>query len=166
MEEPFSASASGFYVVGLEVRTSKALEDDPQTARVPALWERFGRENLAEQIPRRLAKGHPFCVYFDYQYPAEASFRQAERGVAYSVVLGYQVPSLEDVPPGLRGLYVPGGKYLVFSTEPQKLAQAWTDIQNYFTQPGKPQRAFTYDYEEYFCQNAPCDEVRIYVALC
>lgn len=51
MEEPFPASASGFYVVGLEVRTSKALEDDPQTARVPALWERFGRENLAEQIP-------------------------------------------------------------------------------------------------------------------
>jgi len=96
----------------------------------------------------------------------EAYFRRAERGVAYSVVLGYQVPSLEDVPPGLRGLYVPCGKYLVFSTEPQKLAQAWTDIQNYFTQPGKPQRAFTYDYEEYFCQNAPCDEVRIYVALC
>ncbi|PZA06403.1 MULTISPECIES: GyrI-like domain-containing protein [unclassified Meiothermus] len=163
MEEPFPISASGFYVVGLEARvplresseahTSPTLEADPQTARIPDLWKRLEQGDLAAQIPRRLAKGHPFCVRFDYGQSA------------YSVVLGYQVPSLEDVPHGLRGLYIPSGRYLVFPTASQQLAQTWEAIQRYFAQPGAPQRAFTYEYEEHFCPSAPCDEVRIYIAL-
>jgi predicted transcriptional regulator YdeE len=155
MEEPFSASASGFYVVGLEARTSQTLEADPQTARIPDLWKRLEQGDLAEQIPRRLAKGHPFCVRFDYEQSTGA----------YSVVLGYQVPGLEDVSHGLRGLYIPSGRYLVFPTASPELAQTWGAIQQYFARPGSPQRAFTYEYEEHFCQSAPCDEVRIYIAL-
>jgi predicted transcriptional regulator YdeE len=171
MEKPYRASESGFYVVGLETRTSKTLEDNPQTARIPALWERSRRENLEEQIPRRLAKGHPFCVYFDYE--------NGHTG-AYSVVVGYQVPGLEDVPPGLTGLSIPGGKYLVFTAEPQDVAQTWAAVWDYFAQPSAPRRAFTYDYEEYFprpqggveyrgsgtaSRGEGRDEVRIYVAV-
>lgn len=169
MEKPYRANESGFYVVGLETRTSKTQEDNPQTARIPALWERFRQENLEEQIPRRLAKGHPFCVYFDYEN---------KHAGAYSVVVGYQVPGLEDVPPGLTGLNIPGGKYLVFTTKPEKVAQTWAEIGDYFAQPGAPARAYTYDYEEYLgrpqegeeyfggvVEYRSADEVRIYVAV-
>ncbi|MER3480208.1 MAG: hypothetical protein C4327_06895 [Meiothermus sp.] len=140
MEKPYRASQSGFYVAGLEARTSPPLEADPQTAKIPQLWQRFRTQGLESRLPRRLAQGHPFCVYFDYE--------EGPAG-AYSVVLGYQVPGLEDVPPGLTGLNIPGGRYLVFTTHSDNVAQTWAEIQNYFAQPGSPVRAYTYDYEEH-----------------
>ncbi|GEM84161.1 GyrI-like domain-containing protein [Meiothermus hypogaeus] len=153
MDKPVRTRESGFFVAGYEVRTSLALEQNPQTAKIPALWEKIERGELELLIPKRLAKGKPFGVY--YNYAPEGSF---------SVLLGYQVMGQDDVPPGLSGLNVPGGWYLMFTAQgasPARVAQTWQHIRTYFAQSGAPQRAYTFDYEVY--ENS--QRVSIFVAV-
>lgn len=140
---PYPTIESDFFVLGYEIRTSSTLEADPATARIPALWRRFYAERLEDQIPKRMAKSKPFVVYFNYH--------SDHRG-EYSVLLGYQVPGLDDAPAGLSGLHVPGGKYLMFTAEGEPsraVPQAWAGIWEYFARPGAPVRAYAYDYEVY-----------------
>ncbi len=141
MDKPVRTTESGFFVAGYQVRTHPGLEADPQQAKLPALWRQMESGALERLLPRRLARGKPFVVYFDYEEPPQG---------AYSVLLGYQVVGQADVPPGLGGLYVPAGRYLMFTAlgpKPQAPAQAWREIRAYFAQPGAPPRAYTYDFE-------------------
>ncbi|MCX7803483.1 MAG: GyrI-like domain-containing protein [Meiothermus ruber] len=154
MERPVRTLESGFFVAGYEVRTSLALEHDPQTARIPPLWQKIESGALELLIPKRLAKGKPFVVYFHYE---------SEQG-PFSVLLGYQVRGQDDVPSGLSGLNVPGGRYLMFSVpsaRPESVKEAWQQIRAYFQQPGAPKRAFTFDYEVY--ENT--QRVSVFVAI-
>lgn len=153
MERPVRTHESGFLVAGYEVRTSLTLEQNPQTARIPPLWHQIESGELELLIPKRRAKGKPFVIYYHYEN---------EQG-PFSVLLGYQVMGPDDVPPGLSGLNVPGGRYLVFtapSSRPE-LGQAWLQIRTYFEQPGTPKRAFNFDYEVY--ENT--QRVSIFVAI-
>jgi predicted transcriptional regulator YdeE len=155
MQKPVSSRENGFYVVGMETRTTNALEADPSTAKIPALWERVRSDPLMESIPKRLAKGKTFGVYYNYEGP--------ENG-AYSLLVGYQVPDLRDVPMGLKGVTVEDGRYLVFTAEgemPGALRLTWTEIWEYFRQPGAAKRAFSYDYEIY----DSFTKVSVYIAL-
>lgn len=141
MDKPIRASESGFFVAGYEVRTSNVAEANPQTAKIPPLWEKIERGALEALIPKRLAKGKPFVVYHNYQSNHQGP---------YSLLVGYQVIGQDDVPMGLSGLNVPAGRYLMFTAEgpkPGSVAQAWHRIQYYFEQPGALQRAYTFDYE-------------------
>jgi predicted transcriptional regulator YdeE len=154
MEQPVRTNESGFFVAGYEVRTSLALEQNPQTARIPPLWSKIESGELELQIPKRLAKGKPFVVYHSYE---------SEQG-PFSVLLGYQVLGQDDVPPGLSGLNVPGGRYLMFTvlgSRPELVRQAWQQIQAYFQQPRTPKRAYTFDYEVH--ENT--QRVSIFVAI-
>ncbi|MCX7600761.1 MAG: GyrI-like domain-containing protein [Meiothermus sp.] len=155
MDKPVRTSESGFFVAGYEVRTSQRAEADPQTAKIPALWEKIERGELELLIPKRLAKGKPFVVYYNHQDPPHGP---------YSVLLGYQVIGSDDVPPGLSGLNVPAGRYLMFTAlgpRPGSVVQAWHFIQSYFEQPGAPRRAYTFDYEVH--ENS--QRVSIFVAI-
>ncbi len=153
MERPIRTRESGFFVAGYEVRTSAALEQDSQTARMPPLWHKIESGALELLIPKRMAKGKPFVVYYNYDGQG-----------AFSVVLGYQVLGPDDVPPGLSGLNVPGGRYLMFTvpgSRPEMVRQAWQQIRAYFEQPGQPQRAYSFDYEVH--ENT--QRVSIFVAI-
>lgn len=141
MGKPVRTSESGFFVAGYEARTSRVAEAHPQTAKIPALCEKIERGELEALIPKRLAKGKPFVVYYNYE---------SDSGGPFSVLLGYQVIGQADVPKGLSGLNVPAGRYLMFTAEgprPGSVAQAWHEIHTYFEQSGAPQRAYTFDYE-------------------
>ncbi|RIH82887.1 Integron-associated effector binding protein [Calidithermus terrae] len=141
MQRPYPTTESDFYVLGYSARTSDALEADPATARIPGLWRRFHTEGLEDRIPKLRAKGKPFAVYFDYAGGAAGG---------YSVLVGYQVPGLDDAPAGLSGLHVRGGRYLMFTAEgspAQAVPRAWAEIREYFARPGAPARAYAYDYE-------------------
>ena len=143
MTKPFPTRESGFFVAGLEVRTSNALEADPKTARIPELWQRFGSADFYAKVPRKLAKEKPFAVYYNYDSDASSM---------YSVAVGYQVPGLNDVAEGLVGLNVPAGKYLMFTADGNPalaVPAAWQTIWDYFKQPGAPKRAYSFDYEVY-----------------
>jgi len=155
MGQPVLSQEGGFYVLGLEVRTSAALEADLATARIPGLWAQVYHDPRLEGLPRRLAKGKLFGVYHAYQ---------GDENGAYSLLAGYQVPDLREVPAGLKGLAVPGGRYLVFTAEgelPGALRQTWEAIQGYFARPDAPRRAFSYDYEIY----EDLTRVSVYIAL-
>ncbi|GIW25554.1 GyrI-like domain-containing protein [Meiothermus sp.] len=155
MDKPVRTFESGFFVAGYEVRTSHATEANPQTAKIPALWEKIERGELELLIPKRLAKGKPFVVYYNYQDPPSGP---------YSVLLGYQVIGQDDVPPGLSGLNVPGGRYLMFTAQgprPESVLRTRQEIEAYFRQPGAPRRAYTFDYEVY--ENS--QRVSLFVAI-
>lgn len=142
MEVPIPTYESGFFVAGYEVRTSLALEQNPQTARIPPLWSKVESGALESLLPKRLAKGKPFVVYYHHESPQGP----------FSVLLGYQVMGQDDLPPGLSGLNVPGGRYLMFTvpgSRPESVRQAWQQIRAYFEQPGRAQRAYSFDYEVY-----------------
>lgn len=154
MQKPVSSRENGFYVVGMETRTTNAFEADPTTAKIPALWGQVRHEPLMESISKRMAKGKMFGVYHDYQ---------SDENGAYSFLVGYQVPALDDVPAGLKSLTVDDGRYLVFTAEgdmPGALTQTWQYIWDYFKQPGS-KRAFSYDYEVYESYT----RVSVYIAI-
>ncbi|MDX2007693.1 MAG: GyrI-like domain-containing protein [Meiothermus sp.] len=141
MNRPYPTRESGFFVAGLETRTSPELEAYPRTAKVPALWQQFNTAEFYAKVPRKLAKEKPFVVYHSYG---------PEGSGAYSVTLGYQVPGLNDVAEGLSGLNVPPGRYLMFTAEGNPalaVPATWKGIQDYFKQPNAPRRAYTFDYE-------------------
>jgi predicted transcriptional regulator YdeE len=152
MDKPYSTRISGFYVLGLEERTSNAAESDPATAKIPILWGRFYGDNLAAQIPKRLDKGRPYGVYFDYE---------GDHGGAYSVLAGYQVRSLESAQPGMMGLSIPSGKYQVFTAKgAAEVPRAWANIWEYFAK-AKAKRSYQYDFEVYEGE----EKVSIYIGV-
>lgn len=57
-----------------------ALEQNPQTARIPPLWSKVESGALESLLPKRLAKGKPFVVYYHHESPQGP----------FSVLLGYQ----------------------------------------------------------------------------
>lgn len=155
LDKPYPTRESSFYVVGLQARTSNAAESNPQTAKIPALWQKVYSGELEALVPKRIAKSKPFSVYYDYQ---------SDHSGAYSVVVGYQVRGLGEVPEGLTGLSVSGGRYLMFTAEGELSAvvpQTWGYIWEYFKQPGAPKRAYTYDYEVYESSS----KVQIFIAV-
>lgn len=143
MDKPVRTSESGFFVVGLEARTTNMAEQNPQTAKIPALWQQFGSAEFYGKVKHKLAKEKPFAVYHNYESDYQG---------AYSITVGYQVPGLDDAPADLTGLRVPSGRYLMFTAEgdaARAVPAAWAYILDYFKQPGVPKRAYTYDYEVY-----------------
>ncbi|MER3482235.1 MAG: AraC family transcriptional regulator [Meiothermus sp.] len=155
MQKPVSSRENGFYVVGMETRTTNAAEADPATAKIPALWERVRSDPLMEQTPKRMAKGKLFGVYYNYE---------SDENGAYSLLVGYQVNPADELPAGLKGVTVDDGRYLVFTAEgemPGALTQTWKEIWEYFRQPNAPKRAFSYDYEIY----ESFTKVSVYIAI-
>jgi len=47
---PESRRAEPKRIVGLAMRTTNTAESDPSSAKIPKLWERFGKERWAERL--------------------------------------------------------------------------------------------------------------------
>ncbi|OEH45489.1 hypothetical protein lpari_03540 [Legionella parisiensis] len=60
---PELIKVEAFNVVGLRERTKNINEFNPQTAKLPALWDRFHQSQIAAQKPNSLIYG----VYSDYE---------------------------------------------------------------------------------------------------
>ncbi|RIH89923.1 Integron-associated effector binding protein [Meiothermus luteus] len=142
MERPILTREWGFLVAGYAVRTAHSAEADPSRARLPGLWAQLEGGALELALPRRLAKGKPFVVYHDYDADQDRC----------TMLVGYQVRGLEDVPDGLAALNVPSGRYLMFTAQgpqPQTARRAWVEVEAYFRQPHAPRRAYSFDFEVY-----------------
>src|SRR4051794_19458744 len=96
----------GLTVVGVAARTTNRAEADPATATIPALWQRFFREQ--EQIPGRRDRDIVVGVYTAYE---------SDHTGEYSLIVGGEVSDTSSVPEGLVSVVVPPGRYLVFSAE-------------------------------------------------
>lgn len=143
-----------FNLMGIETRTTNAREQDPETARIGKLWERFYTEKLVGKIPNRVDSLLLYGVYHKYH---------SDQNGAYSLLAGAEVTTLDNTPEDMTGITIPEGEYLVFSRTgkmPEMVGEAWQAIWNYFSTKGQYERAFTADFEVYYS-----DHIEIYIAI-
>jgi predicted transcriptional regulator YdeE len=136
-------------VVGIEARVAPS----DAASKIPALWARFAREGVAVK-PRGDDPG-VYAVYCDYERDGAAS---------YTMVLGFAVDAATEVPPGLRRVRLPAGRYARFEVEGQPqptLWGAWSFINGAWGERGT--RRFIADAERYL--SAPAADGAVHAAL-
>ncbi|HRD71372.1 MAG TPA: GyrI-like domain-containing protein [Legionella sp.] len=143
--QPILKHVDGFIVRGLAVRTKNRDEFNPETAKLPNLWQQFYSSNpsLNPLI---------FGVYSGYESDANGY---------YDVTVGTINinPSIE-----LSSVTINSGNYLVFQGKgqmPQAIIETWQRIWDYFTETSPYQRCFVTDFEKYNKSN----EVEIYIGV-
>ncbi len=136
----------GFNIMGFSTRTQNRDESDGNTAKIPALWQRFYSSEL-------MPAGAPiFGVYSNYDTD--------EQGF-YIVTAGVKTQRRQ---PQYTSSEVQTGNYLVFQGKgpmPSAVIEAWTQVWQYFKETDEYQRNFTSDFEEYTGPN----EVAIYIGI-
>jgi predicted transcriptional regulator YdeE len=141
------------HILGIALKTSN--EKGRAEREIPAHWNRFFTERIADKIPNKL-NNTIFSLYTDY----EGDFTKP-----YSCLIGYEVPELKNIPPGLTGRIIPEAEYALFlasGTFPTSVITTWQKI---WTSPLK--RAYTVDFEVYppdfSTQINP--KIKIYISL-
>ncbi|MFL5759047.1 MAG: GyrI-like domain-containing protein [Thermomicrobiales bacterium] len=146
------------HVVGIATRTTNDLERDPATASIGQLWQRFYREGVGDQIPDRVEPSAILGVYTDYE---------SDHTGAYTLMLGFEVESLNEIPDGLRGITIPAADYAVFpvtGSMPDALIGKWIQIWSHFDGAANGRRSFQSDIE--FHRTDPqTGEARVEIAI-
>jgi predicted transcriptional regulator YdeE len=153
--EPKLTTLDARIAAGIEVRTTNREEMSPATAKIPGLWRRFYQERLLEKIPSKKPTGMPMGVYSKYK---------TDHTGPYYLLAGTEVSSLDELPGGMTGVTISGGKYLVFTAQgpmPKILIETWMTIWDYFSKSSIYKRAYTTDFELYRGEDA----VDIHIAI-
>lgn len=141
--------------VGIQVRTSNALEMQPESARIGTLWQDAYASNLFGSIPNRIEDKMPVAVYTAYD---------SDHHGAYSIQVGAAVSAIDTIADGMSALSIPASRYLAFKATgsmPQAVIDVWGVIWSYFGQPSPYKRVYTYDIEQY----TGTDTVTVYIAI-
>ena len=143
-----------FSIIGISVRTTN--ENGQAIKDIGPLWERFLSENLIEKIPNKVDPT-VYSVYTDYE---------SDYTKPYTVILGCKVSSLDDIPEGMVGRVIPGGKFTQFTAKGDLnqgiVYSEWLNIWN-----TKLNRKYTADFEVYGQKalNPEDAEVDIFIAV-
>lgn len=140
-------------IVGISCRTANSPDAAPHD--IPKLWTRFYEENIASKIPHKVSDEilGLYCEYEgDYTKP-------------YTLVIGCQVHSLENIPEDLTIQILPSASYAVFKAvgqHPQAVVKTWEQIWK-----SDLKRTYSGDYEVYGEKffNASPQEVEIHIAI-
>jgi predicted transcriptional regulator YdeE len=140
-------------VVGTAIRTS------PETAAadIPALWQRFMQDDLANQVPQRSDDPATYAVYCDYQ----SDYRGP-----YTLLLGVAVKHGAPVPDQMRRTRIPSGHYASFHVEgdpAQVIWQTWQHINERWD--ARNQRRYVADFERYAPEALPGGAVKADVVV-
>lgn len=138
-------------VAGISIQTSNQLESSPDTARIPALWDRFYREAIPAQIP---GAGDVVGVVHAYE---------SDHTGEYTSLAGVVVEDRSAVPEGFEVVTLAAGDYLVFRSEgpvPESVLAGWQAVWDYFAEDCPYARRYTADYEVY-----EDDAVEIHIAV-
>ncbi|MFS2067808.1 GyrI-like domain-containing protein [Pseudomonas sp. CT11-2] len=141
-----------FSVSGLQVRTRNAAEQQPDTARIGPMWERFFVEDIFDKIAHKQPDSFMYGVYSNYESDASGHF---------DVTAGVAVTAPSE---GFAQIQVEGGDYLVFSAKgamPDSVIQAWGFIWAYFEDNPQVRRKFATDFEVY---TGP-ESVAVYIGI-
>lgn len=134
-----------FTITGLTIRTKNSDEFNPNTAKLPSLWQQFYDNNPTQNKTI-------FGVYSDYESDVNGF---------YNVTVG---TSHDKQSTGLKAVKIKSGNYLVFQNKgpmPQVVIETWEQVWDYFTKEGAHQRCFMTDFEAY----SNGDEVAIYIGV-
>jgi predicted transcriptional regulator YdeE len=154
--QPERTSLGELKLVGIAVRTTNDAEMNPDTAKIPANWQRFWQEDLSAKIPNAVEPNIVYGSYSDYESDYTGEFIQ---------VVGVQVSSLDEIPDGMVAVNIPTQDYLVFPARgemPQIIGETWGAIWQYFSENKAFQRAYTADFEKYHPDGSGAD---IYIAI-
>lgn len=141
-------------VIGIDCRTSNALEAGPQD--IPQLWGRFYNENIINRIPNKVSN-EVIALYCDYE---------GDHTMPYSVVIGCPVSSFDTIPEGMVAKTIPASTYTVFRAigeYPSSLIKTWGNIWEH----QELKRTYTGDYELYgdkFVSGSP-KELEVFIAV-
>jgi predicted transcriptional regulator YdeE len=143
-----------FYIIGITIRTTN--ENGQSGTDIPFLWHTFMSENIAAQIPNKTDDAI-YSVYTDYEL---------DHTRPYTTLLGCRVSSLDQIPEGLTGKTVQGGKYATITAKGNLndniVFNEWQKIWN-----ADIPRTFKADFEVYGpkAQNPADAEVDIFLSV-
>ena len=141
-------------VIGISIRTTNENQQSGQD--IPALWNKFISERIAEKIPNKI-NDSIYSVYTDYE---------KDHTKPYTTILGCKVESLDFVPENMVGKTVEAADYEKIIAEGNLtegiVYNKWLEIWN-----SDLDRIFTADFEVYGekVQNPKNAEVDIYIAI-
>jgi predicted transcriptional regulator YdeE len=127
-------------VIGHSIRTNNADEADPETAKIPGLWDLVRSQSLEELIPGAIDPETLVAVLSAY----ESDYRGD-----YSELVGHQARTLAELPEGMAGLAVASGSYAEIAVEgplPYALIATWQQVWE-AEDAGRLERAYEFDYE-------------------
>jgi predicted transcriptional regulator YdeE len=155
MAEPVLKKMEAFRVAGFSVRTLNEREMEPETAKIPGLWQRVLSGELSGLL--KPAEGASlYAVYSDYE---------GDHTQPYTLTVGFQIDNSTAAPEGTNAVDMPEQSYLVFTASgepPQSIIDAWGDIWTFFDGNPDYARAYTYDFERY---GDPGQDTEIYIAV-
>lgn len=139
-------------VIGIECRTSNLADAAPQD--IPKLWGKFFEENVLGKIPNKTSD-EIVALYCDYE---------DDHTKPYTVVIGCETRSIDEIPDGMVAKVIPATKYAVYSAKgehPKALIDTWSHIWE-----TAENRTYTGDFEVYGSKfaNDP-KEVEVFIAI-
>ena len=143
-----------FSIIGISVRTTN--EDGQAGQDIPALWNKFMTEGIAEKIPNK-TDNSIYCIYTEYE---------KDHTKPYTTILGCKVENLDTIPNGMVGKTFEEANYAKHIATGNILQgmvfNEWTKIWN-----SDLDRTFTADFEVYGekAQNPENAEVDIFIAV-
>jgi predicted transcriptional regulator YdeE len=156
--KPVLVEKDAMMLVGISVETANIWEAHPETAQIPALWDRFFKNAVANKITHRQNPHLLFGAYSNY----ESDYRGK-----YTQLVGAEVAQVEILPEDFTAIHVPAQTYLVFKREgvmPKAVNEAWQDVWFYFnSSDAEYERAYTVDFERYNQYNP--EFVEVFVAV-
>ncbi len=126
-----------FNVIGIALETSN--EHQQASKDIGELWGRFYSENIAAQVPNPIGE-EVYAIYTDY----ESNYKGK-----YTIILGLQVHSLDNIPDGLIGRLINGGYYKHYEAKgnmPDAVVNTWLTI---WQEDAQLSRSYIADYEIY-----------------
>jgi predicted transcriptional regulator YdeE len=147
-------SIQSFHVMGIAVRTTN--ENNQSATDIPALWNRFMKEAIAQKIPGKISNTL-YCIYTAYE---------KDHTQPYTTILGCPVADLTHIPAGMKGITIAAADYTKFTASGNLMEgvvfNEWVKIWN-----ADLGRAFTADFEVYGEKTTdPANaEVDIFVAV-
>ena len=143
-----------FSIIGISVRTTN--ENGQSGEDIPALWNKFMTEGIAEKIPNKIDNAL-YCVYTEYE---------KDHTKPYTTILGCLVSSLDFIPAEMTGKTIEKAPYEKFTAkgnlQENIVFNEWLKIWN-----SDLDRSFTSDFEIYGekAQNPETAEVDIFIAI-
>lgn len=122
-------------ILGIEMRTTN--QENQAERAITKLWETFMSENLIKKIPNKI-DSNVYCIYTHYE---------SDFSGEYSVILGCEVSSVDELPENMTNIEIPEQGYQVFEAKgqiPQSIVKTWEEIWN-----TPLPRAYTADFEKY-----------------
>ncbi|MBI1249640.1 hypothetical protein GC197_17585 [bacterium] len=157
MVEPRLESVEAMRIVGISVRTTNRKESNPETAKIPKLYEKYDTERVDSLIANPANPQRRIAVYADYD---------SDQAGEFTILIGREISPDADIADPLDKTRIHKGKYLHFVGEgkmPQVVRDTWEKVWKFFEEDTKYSRSYEADFEIY--DQAYPNRVDIFIAV-